>query len=450
MLKKNLAVITLIASVVLFAGLLSAQSLEEFEKKIHEYTLPNGLHVIILENHSAPVVSFVTHVDAGSANEVVGKTGLAHFLEHMAFKGTTRYGTKDYNLEKPLFAKIDGINAQIVVEKRKFNPDAKKIEKLEKEFKTVQKQLDKLAKQAEFMAILKNEGATGLDAGTDADLTIYIVSLPANKAELWAMIEAHRFNDSVFREFFKERDVIVEERGLRVDSQPFGRLLEEFQAISFKSHPYTVNTIGHMSDIKNLTRKDIRDFFNKYYVVSNMTIAIVGDVNPETMIGHIRKYWGSMPRVDKPAPPITVEPDQLGEKTVTIREKTQPILILGYHKPALSHPDSTKLELLSSLLAQGRTSRLHNRLVKKDKSAIATFTFTGYPGTKYPGLILVAAVPSQGHKPEKVRDVIYEEIEKLKNDVIPTDELNKVKIQAKANLIRGLDSNLGMAINLAR
>lgn len=440
----------LFAALLFYCSFAAGQNLAQFEKKIHEYTLDNGLHVIILEDHSAPVASFITYADAGSANEVVGITGLAHILEHMAFKGTSKFGTFDYEKEKPLLDKLDSLFTEITLEKAKFNPDKAKIEKLEKEFKDVQEEHSKIVDQAGFMKILESEGGSGLNAGTSADSTVYLISLPSNKAELWAMMESARFKDPVFREYYKERNVVIEERRYRTEGNPIGRLLEEFLAMAYKAHPYGVSTVGHMSDLQQETINDLKNFFNKYYVASNLTIAIAGDVNPETMIGFIKKYWGDMPKVDKPNPPRTLEPEQIGEKKIVVYESTQPILLMGYHKPAQKDKDQTVIELLSSILADGRTSRLYERLVKKDKAAVMTFAFPGLPGNKYPGLILVGGIPAKGKTSADIETVILEEIEKLKNEKVSVDELNKVKTQAKADIIRSLDSNLGMAINLAR
>jgi predicted Zn-dependent peptidase len=448
---KRRGYFALLFCAVFFISLLAmGQNLAQYEKKIHAYTLDNGLRVIILEDHSAPVASFATYADVGSANEVVGTTGLAHILEHMAFKGTSKFGTFDYAKEKLLLDKLDAIYAEISIEKKKFNPDKTKIEKLEKEFNEVQEEHSKIVDQAGFMRILEAEGGEGLNAGTSADSTVYTINLPSNKAELWAMMESLRFKDTVFREYYKERNVVIEERRLRTDSNPIGRLFEEFLALAYKAHPYGIGVIGHMSDLQQMTIQDLKAFFNKYYVASNLTLAIAGDVNPDKMIEQIRKYWSDMPKFPKPEAPKTVEPEQLGEKKIVIMEKSQPILLMGYHKPAQKDKDEPLIGLLSNILANGRTSRLNERLVKKDKSAIATFAFPGLPGSKYPGLILVGAVPSQGKKSADVDSVILEEIEKLKNEKVSIEELNKVKIQAKAQLIRSMDSNLGMAMALAQ
>lgn len=440
----------LFCAVLIFSSFIIGQNLAQYEKRIHDYTLDNGLRVIILEDHSAPVASFITYTDAGASNEVVGATGLAHILEHMAFKGTSKFGTFDYEKEKPLLDKLDAIYHDLMVEKKKLNPEKAKIEALENEFKQVQDEHSKIVDQAGFARILEAEGGEGMNAGTGDDMTVYLVNLPSNKAELWAMMESLRFKDPVFREYYKERDVVIEERRLRVESQPIGRLLEEFVAMAYKAHPYGVDVIGHMSDLQEMTIQQVKDFFNKYYVASNLTLVIAGDVNPEQMITYVKKYWSDLPKFEKPESPRTIEPEQIGEKKMVMYDKSQPILIIGYHKPAQKDKDESVIGLLSNILANGRTSRLHERLVKKDKSAVATFAFPGYPGNKYPGLILIGAVPSKGKTSAEVDAVVLEEIEKLKNEKINIDELNKVKTQARAQLIRSLDSNLGMAMALAQ
>src|SRR6476661_8721616 len=213
------------------AAAASAQDLKSFEAKTKVHVLQNGWTFIIVERPVAPVFSFATVADVGAAQEVPGITGLAHMFEHMAFKGTSRIGTTDYASEKKVLKKIDDAYHAYDTERHKVGgPNPEKLKELEKVWKDAQEEADKYIVKNEFGEIIDREGGVGLNAGTSSDSTVYFYSLPANKLELWAYLESERFLDPVFREFYKERDVVMEERRLRTDSQPIGRLLEQFNS----------------------------------------------------------------------------------------------------------------------------------------------------------------------------------------------------------------------------
>jgi predicted Zn-dependent peptidase len=285
----------------------------------------------------------------------------------------------------------------------------------------------------------------GFNAGTSWDFTQYIVSLPSNKAELWMLMESDRFCNPVIREFYKERDVVMEERRLGIESQPQGRLIEEFLAVAYKAHPYGRHVIGHMSDLQTMTRSEAEDFFRKYYGPNNLTIAIVGDVNPRHIKSLARKYFARIPAGPKPDPVETVEPPQIGERRVTVEDPAQPFVVIGYHKPGIIHPDNAVFDAITDIIGMGRTSRLHKSLVKEKKIAVAASAFQGLPGNKYPGLFLFYAVPAKGHTHQECEEAIYEEVEKLKAELVTSEELAKAKTRARAGLIRQLDSNSGLA-----
>ncbi|WP_414644144.1 M16 family metallopeptidase, partial [Allocoleopsis sp.] len=252
--------------------------LEGVIQRITEFRLDNGIKFIVLKRDKAPVVSFVTYADVGGADEPNGKTGVAHFLEHLAFKGTTRIGTKDYNAEKPLLDKLDQLSEQIQAAKKAGKET--EVTKLQADFTQVEAQAASLVKQNELGQIVEQSGGVGLNAATSADATVYFYSFPANKIELWMSLESDRFLDPVFREFYKEKDVILEERRLRTDNSPIGKMIEVFLDTAFKEHPYRRPVIGYNEDIRSLTREDVQQFFETHYAPSKLTIAVVGDVDP--------------------------------------------------------------------------------------------------------------------------------------------------------------------------
>jgi predicted Zn-dependent peptidase len=424
--------------------------LASVQKRVTLETLENGLTLIVYERPEAPVVSFFTHVDVGSAQEVPGITGLAHMFEHMAFKGTSRIGTSDYAAEKIALEQVDRAYADYDRERRRRGgPDAEKLSRLEQALKRAQEEADRYIVKNEFGEVVDREGGVGLNAFTNADTTGYSYSLPANKVELWAYLESERFLDPVYREFYKERDVVMEERRMRTESQPIGRLIEQTLVSAFQAHPYRQPTVGYMSDLKSFTREDASAFHKLYYVPSNITVAVVGDVKAQTLMPMLRKYFGRLPAGPEPPELRTVEPKQIAEKSVKVPDRSQPIYVEGYHRPEGTHADNAIYNAMADLLSTGRTSRLYRNLVRDKKIAAVCAAFNGFPGNKYPNLMLFYGLPTPGHTNEEIQAAIRGEIERLKTEPVGAEELQMVKTRAKADLIRGLDSNTGLASALA-
>ncbi len=433
--------------VMLFiAAAVRGQDLAGFEKRLTEFTLDNGLKFLILERHEVPIISFHTYADVGGVDSVAGITGMAHLFEHMAFKGTRTIGTKDYQAEAAAMAKMDELFDAIKREKRKIGgPDPQKLKELQGQFDQAGQKAQECIVHDEYEEILTQQGAEGFNAYTSEDATQYIVSLPSNKLELWMMLEADRFAYPVLREFYKERDVVMEERRM-MENSPMGRLYEEFQAIAFLAHPYGEGVIGHMSDLQTLTRWEAQAFFRTYYCPSNLTISIVGDVDPAQVRKLADKYFAGLPSGPKPEPVETEEPPQRGERRVTVEDVAQPVVLIGYHQPNVNHPDSTVFQVISEIVGVGRTARLYKSLVR-DKQ-IAVSADSGPMLNKYPALFMFMAVPATGHTTRECEDAIYAEIEKLKSEPVSPAELAKAKTRSRADLIRQLDSNSGLAAQL--
>jgi predicted Zn-dependent peptidase len=447
----TLSAAALVAAAVLALCIapVSAQDIPQMEKKVTVHTLPNGWTFIIYERPVAPVFSFATYVNVGSAQEVPGITGMAHMFEHMAFKGTPHIGTKDFAAEKKALEKVDATWHAYDAERRKPKADPARVKELEKAFKDAQEEANAFIVKNEFGEIIDREGGVGLNAGTGADSTIYFYSLPSNKTELFAYLESERFLEPVFREFYKERDVVKEERRLRTESQPFGRLLEQFLATAYIAHPFGQPVVGHMSDLDSFTREDAEDFYKTHYVPSNMVTSIVGDVKAAEIIPVLEKYFGRIPKGEAPPPVRTVEPPQTSERTVRLPDPSQPIYSEGYHKGAATDPDEPVFDAITDVLSNGRTSRLYRSLVRDKQIAVAAQALGGFPGNRYPNMFIVFAVPAPGHTNEEVRDAIRAELDRIKNEDITDEELAMVKSRTKAALIRGLDSNTGIAQQLA-
>ncbi|NET60284.1 MAG: insulinase family protein [Symploca sp. SIO2E6] len=420
--------------------------LDKVIDKVTEFRLDNGIEFIVLERDRAPVVSFLTYANVGGADEPDGKTGVAHFLEHLAFKGTNLIGTEDYEAEKQLFVRLDELFEQI--QEAKAAEDEAEVAKLQEEFALLQAEAGKYVRQNEMGQIVERAGGVGLNAATSTDATFYFYSFPANKLELWMSLESERFLTPVFREFYKEKQVILEERRLRTDNSPIGQMIEAFLDSAFEVHPYKRPVIGYDEDIRNLTRTDVREFFETYYVPNNLTIAVVGDVDPLEVKQLAQLYFGRYET--KPAPPevTAVEPPQQVTREVTLELPSQPWYLEGYHRPAINHPDHVVYQIIGSLLSDGRTSRLYKSLVEEKQIALSAAGFSGFPGEKHPNLMLFYALTAPGHTLEEVEVALREEIELLKQEPVSEQELERVKTQARASLLRSLDSNMGMARNL--
>ncbi len=443
--------VLLIVLVFCFSSLAFNQDLVSFEKRITVKKLANGLTVIICERPEAPVFSFFTHVDAGSVQDPLGKTGLAHMFEHMAFKGTDKIGTRDYEGEKKALQRVEEAYAVYLAERdKRINRDEQKLKQLEKAWKDAIAEADKFsaAYVNEFGKIVESEGGEGMNAFTNYDETGYNYSFPSNRVELWAYLESERFLHPVMRQFYKERNVVIEERRMRTDSNPIGRLLEQFTTESFAAHPYHRPTIGWMWDLNSFSATDAQKFFEQYYVAADIVVTLVGDVKASESMPIIEKYFSRLPTRPAPDESTTTEPPQKSERRVVLHDQSQPIYLEGYHRPDSYSPDDAVYDAITDLMSSGRTSRLYRALVRDKQIASDSAGFSGMPGNKYPHLFAFYAVPIPGHKPEEMATAIHAEIERLKKEDITDEELRMIKTRSKANLIRSLGSNEGLASNL--
>ena len=429
---------------------LAAQSLAEFEKKITEFTLANGMHFIVLERHAAPVASFHLHVDAGAVNDPKGRTGVAHMFEHMIGKGTPSVGSKNYEMERDALADIEKLYDQLEAERNKgFRADSSAIERMQVQVKVAIDKANAYVDQNAYPRVIEESGGVGFNAGTGVDYTVFHYSLPANRAELWFLMQSEWLRQVVFREFYKERDVVREERRMRIESSPQGKLQETLIATAFSAHPYQNFIAGWGSDIENLRVTDAREFFQTYYVPGNMTVAIAGDVDPKQMRRLAERYYG--PLAARPMPPAlrTVEPKQEGEKRVEIESPSQPIVLVAYKRPDARHADDAVLDILSTVLASGRTGLLYKDLVRDKKISLAAGAVANMPGSKYPNLFMLYSVPAMGHSAEENEKAAYVVLDKLSKAPVDAAALDRAKIKLRAGVIRQLDNNPGMAMQLA-
>lgn len=432
------------------SGAACSQDLASFEKRTTVKVLPNGLTLIVCERPEAPVFSFYTLVDAGSADDPQGDSGLAHMFEHMAFKGSTEIGTTNYPAEKVALAKVETAYAAYDDEYRKrVGQDPAKLAQLKKAFEDAQEAAQKYVIPNQFSEIAEQNGAVGINASTGEDSTQYFWSMPSNRLELWAYLESQRIGHPVQREFYKERDVVQEERRMRIDSAPIGRMVEQFLATAYVAHPYGRSGVGWESEISQVSATEAEAFHKKYYVPSNIVIAVVGDVKATDVLPVLERYFAKIPAGPKPTPMTTVEPPQFAEKSVVIREATQPFYLEGYHRPDYRAPDNSVYDAITDIFSNGRTARLYRSLVRDQRIAATAEGFSGFPGEKYPGLFAFYAVPLPGHNPEEMRTAIHKELDRLKTQDVSDEELARFKTRARADLLRGLADNDGLAHQLA-
>jgi predicted Zn-dependent peptidase len=327
--------------------------------------------------------------------------------------------------------------------------DPQKLAELKKAFKEAEAEAHKFVIPNQFTDIAERNGAEGLNAQTGLDETMFFWSMPENRLELWAWLESSRLADTVPREFYKERDVVIEERRMRTDSSPEGRLFEQFVATAYVAHNYGRSNIGWPSEVSQINATEAMEFHKKYYVGANIVVAVVGDVKASDALPVLEKYFSRIPAGPKPEEMTTVEPKQFAEKTVAIREATQPIYIEGYHRPDYRDPDDAVYDAISDIMSNGRVSRLYRSLVRDQQIAAEAEGVSPYPGGKYPGLFVFFAVPLPGHTPVEMRDAIHKEIDKLKTADVSGEELAMYKTRTRADLLRGLADNQGLANNLA-
>jgi predicted Zn-dependent peptidase len=422
------------------------QDLKSFEQKITTKVLPNGLTIIVCERPEAPVFAYSTFVDAGDVDDPSGQSGLAHMFEHLAFKGTTQIGTKDWPEEKKVLEKVEAAELAYEAEYRKqVDRDEARLKQLEQEFKQAQDEAHKYVIPNQFTEVAERNGAHDLNAATGLDDTMYFWSMPENRLELWAWLESSRLSDVVPREFYKERSVVMEERRMRTDSDPVGRLLEQFAATAYVAHPYGRSGVGWPSEVGQITATEAMAFHRKYYVGSNIVISVVGDVKAADTIPLLEKYFSRVPGGAKPEDMTTVEPKQFALKSVAIQEQTQPFYLEGYHRASYRDPDDAVYDSISNILSNGRVSRLYRTLVRDQQIAAAAEGVSGFPGEKYPGLFVFLAVPLPGHTPSEMAAAIHKEIDKLKTADVSDEELQMYKTRTRADLLRSLGDNQGLA-----
>ncbi len=429
---------------------------------VNEIKLDNGLTVLVVERSNAPVFTGYICAGAGSAYEKIGNIGTAHLLEHMMFKGSETVGTLNIEAEKELWIKEDSVWARIDHANRKTRYiKLNQPEKLEEHLKYIEDLnsiLDSLAKASsqytipnEFDQIYTRHGAAQFNAWTGYDITSYFVSLPSNRLELWFKMESDRLKKPALREFFTERDIVSEERRQSVENNSESKLFEQLIATAFLAHPYQIYW-EWQSELNNLNRQDLKNFFDKYYIPSNLTIAVVGDVKTSEVKKLAKKYFGDMPATNNFEPIYTVEPEQLGERRINVAYDASPAVYIAFHKMPFDSPDEPVFKIIGRLIGDGRTSRLYKSLVLDKQLSLnvdVDFFPGGVMGDRFAGVMNIYSEPKEGVSTVDVEAAIYEELEKLATVLVDDTELTKIKNNIDADYIWASYTNFGLAYRLA-
>jgi len=440
--KRLLFVVTLLAAC---ATGIQAATLEE---KVQEYTMKNGMKLLMVERHTSPTVSAWIRFRVGSVDERSDERGIAHLLEHMLFKGTTTLGTKDYAAEKPILDKIEVVAQTLTAEKaRRDKSDSAKIAGLEKQLALLEADASQYVIKDEFFELYSKNGGTGYNAFTSRDGTTYLISLPSNKLELWAAIESDRLQNAVLREFYTERSVVMEERRRSYDADPESKLWETFVASNFLAHSYGQPTIGWMSDIENLTRSKAEQFFHSYYAPNNAIVAVVGDIDTKKTIALVERYFGGIKPGKEPPPVTTEEPKQSGERRIELVAESEPTVMIGFHKPAINTPDDYVFDVINMILGSGRTSRFYKKLVIETQIASDIGAFDA-PGSRYPNLFVISANPRAPHTVTELENAIQGELDLLKTTAVAERDLQRILNKIEYEEARRMGTNGGLARNL--
>ncbi len=461
MIKQRLWVT--VVTVIILGFSVAAGASTDAQVPVQEHVLDNGMHLLLVERHDSPSVigGWVAHV--GSANEEAGVTGIAHLFEHMMFKGSETIGTSDSAKELEIMGRLDETRAEMELEYSKLREAKRRgevegsiylpenrtpaLEELSKKMKALQDEQHQYIIKDEFDQIYTEMGASGMNAFTNNDMTTYFTTVPANKLELWFWMESERLLNPVFREFYSERDVVREERRMRVESNPTSKFEEQYDSMFWNASPYHHPVVGWPSDVESISRAQANQFFATYYAPNNLTVAIVGDFDSAEVLALATKYFGRIPRGETPPPEVvTEELPQIQERRMVAEADANPSVQIRWRTVSFVNSDQHALDIMASILS-GRTGRFYKTLVEENKLASGEPYAYGR-SMRLDGMFEVGAELADGVPHQAAEEALLGEISKLKTEPIPANELQKVKNQSLANSYRRLQSNFYLMLQL--
>ena len=440
--KRKIAIVFALVLIPSFA------SGYDLGREVSEMKLANGMKWLVVTRKQAPVFSGAVAVRVGGIDEEPGKTGLAHVFEHMAFKGSSRLGTKDWAKEKPLLDEIERTGLALTQENRKESPDPALVAELSKKLAELEREADKFRAKNEIWEIMSRNGAADMNAYTSKDITNYHASLPSNRFELFANVFSEMVFKPAFREFFPERSVIAQERRSGVDNDPDGLMSERILAASYDGGPFSWPTIGSASDVMGLTIEDARRFHARHYVPGNMVGVIVGDITAAQARPVLEKTFGRFPAGPKPPTPAKEASARAGA-VERFPFEAEPSVAFSWIKPTLPDPSEYSFDLIKALLCDGRSSRLKKRLVYEKKLADDVYCSKGYPGARMENLFLIWIDPMKSVSPKRIAEEVADELKRLREEPVGEEELASVKKRFNSSFIFNLDDNIDLAASLA-
>ena len=441
MLRRCLLLILILFSFNSFAEDSSFAVLDKFRQSVHTGKLSNGIRVIIYNRPVAPVFAGYISVKVGGVDEPERQTGIAHMLEHMAFKGSSRIGSKNYEQEKVLLDKLEKLMIKQSAGEALNAEQEQELLQINQELEGVWDQdltLDK---------VYESLGGLDANATTSADTTNYFLNLPVNAFEIWAEIEAERILDPVYRQFYKERDVVIEERRMRTDDDPEGKLYEQMLQHAFQLHPYRNPVIGYPQDISALTATQTLAFQKQFYVPDNILIVLVGDLKAADVLPVLEKNFGKISGQAVPAIKAS-EPAQAEERRFKLYFDSKPQQIIAYHKPNYPNREDVPLTVFFEYLLGGNNSLLIKDLVIDRKLAFGIDYGEG-PGGRYPNLYYIHAIPKDQISNARLLTEIDRIINKALREPLDSGKIEIIKRQLLVSSLSGLKSNMGLASQLA-
>ncbi len=425
----------------------------ELNLKVQVHKLKNGLTVILVPIHDTPIVYSLIRYKVGSVNEHVGITGISHMCEHMMFKGTKEIQTVNYKKEVPLMKKQDDLFKKVIELRREkirntAPPDVdKRIKNLLLRIKGLERSQKIYSVQNDIDVSTFSVGFSRLSADTSFDRTHYYEYFPSNCLEAWAYFESARMKDPVFREFYSERNVVLEEYYQTTENDPDGFMFGRFLASLMIAHPYHWDVIGWKSDIINYTREKVYNYHKLYYAPNNAIVVLVGDIYPDKALKVIKKYFGGIKPQKIEDTVTTVEPPQLGEKRLVVRFNATPRIMVGFHKCQSNSPDQPVFDVIQYLISSGRSSLLYKTLIESGK---ATYFYVSQGNMKrYPGIFYIYATPNEGVKLSEIEKIINKCLNSIKYLNISQRDLLKAKKRIIGNLYYQLADKEKLAVILA-
>lgn len=419
----------------------SSSALATMASKVHYETLPNGIRVILYNRGIAPVFSGAVVVRVGGSDEVMGETGISHLFEHMAFKGSRTVGTKDYAKERRLLSRLEEIAATSNAAQN-LSPEQKA------EWDEVHEALKKIWVSDDFTRRYEKQGAVGQNATTDKEFTKYFVDLPRSAFEFWCRMESDRLIHPVMRQFYQERDVVLEERRMRFEDDPGGKLYELLLGVAYQRHPYRAPVIGYERDIRSLTATQLDQFRKEYYTPSNIVVSVVGRVNPQEDMKVISEYFGALPKGPQIVRDIPAEAEPEGERRITLKVAASPQVIVAYAKPNYPHPDDPALTVAAEILSGSKVSPLYVELVKRRQIAAGISHEEG-PGVAYPNLLMFSASVKSPHTTDQLIRAFDVVLDRFRRTGPTQEQLDIAKRSIGMEYLGHLQSSQSLALDFA-